>query len=200
MHRLFLLSSLTLDVLIILAVHLYYGVQGRVTWSPHQNPPCSIKILAWSACNILLLTTLLEVFFFNNQSLVWTESWIDSIQLLVFGLFYTDIFSWCIHRCMHHPLLFRHIHAWHHLFHAPYAWVTFYCHPLENLLFNLGNVIGPLWIYQPSHILGKIWTMAALVNAVRSHSIEAEHAEHHRLMKVGYGTSVFMDRLFGTCA
>lgn len=189
------------DLLFIGAVHLYYGTEGRLPWHPVTNqfdPQLTWSVIALNFFNIFTLAALLECFYFDGKPLTWTESWSLSGGLLLFGLFYTDIFSWLVHRAMHHPLLYRKIHSWHHQFYSPYAWVSFYCHPVENLVFNLGNVIGPLLVFQPSHLLGKLWALAALINSIRAHSIEAAHDYHHRYLKVEYGTNVFMDRLLGT--
>jgi len=198
----FLFLNLVVDFWIILLVYGYYSLQGRFPWDykiRSFNKRLTLKIMCINFFNIFSLALILELCFFVYQPVAWLETWSKSVELLIFGLFYTDIFSWIIHKAMHSPWFYKHIHSQHHEFYAPYALVAFYCHPVENLCFNLGNVVGPLFVYQPSFLLGKIWAFLALVNSVRAHAMEGSHDYHHRFLKVEFGTSVFMDRLFGTC-
>lgn len=110
------------------------------------------------------------------------------------------------HRAMHAPGLYRHIHKVHHEFTAPFGLAATYCHPLEQLLSNIGPLVaGPLLLN--SHVLTFwAWVTLATINTINSHSGYAlplapaplGHDYHHMAFVGNYGVLGILDTLHGT--
>ncbi|PGH04538.1 hypothetical protein AJ79_07064 [Helicocarpus griseus UAMH5409] len=114
------------------------------------------------------------------------------------ALFYT------IHRALHHPLLYRHIHKQHHSFTTPMALAAQYAHPVEHLLANVMPIVLPLALRR-AHILSfALFLTAMLLETASVHSGydfagARRHDLHHEKFRVNYGASVgVLDWLFGT--
>ena len=64
---------------------------------------------------------------------------------VAFAVALDDTLFYWLHRLLHHPRIYRHVHKQHHEFHHPVGLATEYAHPIEDLLCNtLSTVAGPL--------------------------------------------------------
>lgn len=118
-----------------------------------------------------------------------------------------DWWFYTTHRFLHTPWLFSRLHHIHHRWVEPISHVSYYCHPLENLLSNTGSVLVPLYIMNASTLLIHLWIFASITQSTLAHAgpmkicgvhITSKHDAHHRIHNVEFGINLFMDRLLGT--
>jgi sterol desaturase/sphingolipid hydroxylase (fatty acid hydroxylase superfamily) len=119
---------------------------------------------------------------------------------------------YCIHRLIHVPVLYKHIHSVHHNSVNPSPWSSLSMHPIEHLLYWSDSLIHLLL---PSHPLLFLYGLqitgtGAVVGHVGFDRIEVggefgvdthayAHYLHHKHFEVNYadGTTA-LDKLFGT--
>jgi lathosterol oxidase len=134
--------------------------------------------------------------------------WIPASGLLALvaidaGLYYS-------HRLMHHRLLFRHIHRWHHRYVAPTVFTTTAMHPVEFFIFASCLLVPALVI--PIHagvyiaVIGYTYFIGMVDHSgIRArwklplHGNNQFHDDHHVYFHCNYGhhTSLW-DRLHDT--
>lgn len=136
--------------------------------------------------------------------------WAYLILSLPIHFIYQDGGAYYAHRILHMPLVYKHIHKWHHYYKQPTAFTTTAMHPLELLLFQSFMllpvftvplhagvyVITLMYIYYYGMIthsgidLKPIWPWALPASY---------HDNHHQYFHVNFAanTSLF-DRLHGT--
>jgi lathosterol oxidase len=113
-----------------------------------------------------------------------------------------DVLFFIVHRAFHHPLLYKHVHAVHHTYKHPFAFVTFYAHPLEHLCANMAPAaLAPFLVQLPASLLAPYLCMA-VANAMVSHSRYGDdtHRIHHKHPRYNLGAAGIVDRLMGTYA
>jgi len=140
--------------------------------------------------------------FSEYQSELPPESFGVWLKQLVWCALWADIWFYTTHRLLHWPVLYRHIHSWHHRWHRPLPWVTYDAHPLEHLLTNTGSILVPLMLVGPtSSLLVHSWVLLVITQATWSHAGPwpwSPHERHHTHFQVHYGLSLFMDRWLQT--
>lgn len=136
--------------------------------------------------------------------------WLLAIMLLA-RLFHEAHF-YAVHRLIHLPFLYRHIHAVHHKSVNPSPWSSLAMHPGEHLLYFSGALIH-LLIF--SHPLLAIYQLhIAALGALGGHfgfdKVETgddqaintdsyDHYLHHKYFVVNYASGLVpFDRIFGT--
>lgn len=62
----------------------------------------------------------------------------ENLCWLVWGLLWEDFFYYITHRLLHHPLIYKKIHKFHHENYSPIVISCIYAHWLE---FYLGNLL-----------------------------------------------------------
>ena len=99
---------------------------------------------------------------------------LPNIQTVLISCFINDhifdVVNYCIHRILHHKLLYKHIHRIHHEYKWTIAMAGQYSHPLEQLFLNilplgsglivLGCHIATAWIY----------ILSSMINSTITHS------------------------------
>jgi sterol desaturase/sphingolipid hydroxylase (fatty acid hydroxylase superfamily) len=145
----------------------------------------------------------------------WARLADHPVWFVVFGLLMSWVhefhFYW-IHRLIHVPFLYKHVHGVHHRFINPSPWSSLAMHPIEHLLYWSGSL---LHLVVPSHPLLFLYHLNITgTGAVVGHigfdkielgentSIDAHayaHYLHHKYFRVNYadGTTA-LDKLFGS--
>lgn len=126
-----------------------------------------------------------------------------------------DTWHYWVHRLMHHPSLYKHVHKIHHNFQAPFGMVAEYAHPIETIVLGFGFFVGILALC--SHfVLLWAWVTFRLMETIDVHSgydvphlnpmhlipgyAGARFHDFHHYNFVGNYSSTFVwwDRLLGT--
>ena len=127
-----------------------------------------------------------------------TEIFIQLIQVFIAG----EIFYYYMHRCLHHKLIYRHIHKIHHEYITPIGIASLYCHPIEMLVGNTLTLIGPLYLFNVHGYVLYLGIILGFFESVADHAgYDTKgnfHDKHHELFNCNYGTFKFLDYLHGT--
>ncbi len=140
------------------------------------------------------------------------EDWVLIMGLALIVPVIHEFHFYCIHRLIHHPVLYKWVHSVHHKSVNPSPWSSLSMHPVEHLLYFSAafyHLILPshpmLAIYQ-IHIAG----FGAVPGHIGFHKIELGedkaidshayiHYLHHRYFEVNYGDGLIpLDQWFGT--
>lgn len=133
---------------------------------------------------------------------------------LCFFLVVEDYANYWLHRALHTPWLYKHIHSVHHENTAPFAIVAAYAHPAETIILALPTFAGPALI-APHLLTVFAWQLLRNYEAIDIHSgyelpftVKAlfpayagvDHHDYHHYMHSGNFASIFVwcDRLYGT--
>jgi len=174
------------------------------------------KELLWSTIGIVgtaVLSTPLQYLVAHGRSKVYVDvgahgyGWLAASALLY--LFVTETMIYWIHRFLHAPLLYRHVHRFHHAFRAPTPWTSFAFHPLDSFAQALPHYLCAflfpvhLSIYLGMLVFVSVWTVLIHdgVSLVRHPAINytGHHTAHHRYNKDNYGQFFTLwDRIGGT--
>jgi 4-alpha-methyl-delta7-sterol-4alpha-methyl oxidase len=140
-------------------------------------------------------------------------AWVIVLQLGLFVLV-DDLLFYCAHRAFHTRWLYRHVHSWHHRYHAPYALLGSVMHPIEHLVIGSIVIVTPLlvgmhvWVFWLC-IVARQWANAEFHAGVEGRwSILSKlpgaggvrhHDRHHEKVRGNYA-SLFshLDRWLGT--
>lgn len=163
----------------------------------------------WTAYEVLILWC------YANGWGPWTTFAQNPIWLVVFGLLmplYHELHFYCIHRLIHTPFLFRHVHCVHHKSVNPSPWSSLSMHPVEHLLYWSDSLIH---LILPSHPLLALYNLhitgtGAVVGHIGFHKIELgenraintaayPHYLHHKYFEVNYADGAIpIDKWMGT--
>ncbi len=168
-------------------------------------------LIAW-----LVIRTPFSQFTLRYESIEtygWTY-WGFSIILMI--LLHDTYFYWT-HRAIHHPKIFRKIHAIHHKSQNPSPWAAFAFHPIEGII--TAAVIVPISLFIPFHTSSLIIFLFFMIvyNAYGHLGYELypknfpetiigkwintsiSHNQHHEKFNGNYGLYfLFWDRWMGT--
>ncbi len=78
---------------------------------------------------------------------------------VVFFLYLDDFLYYWMHRTLHHPRLYRRVHAVHHRVFIPWAVTAHYMHPVEFILTGTLALLGPVLL--GAHVV-TVWIWIAL--------------------------------------
>lgn len=133
---------------------------------------------------------------------------------LLFFLVVEDYLNYWLHRLLHTPWLYKHVHSVHHEHTAPFALIAAYAHPAETLILAIPTFAGPALI-APHLLTVFAWQMLRNYEAIDIHSgyelepsiksvfpgyAGVDHHDYHHYMHSGNFASVFVwcDRLYDT--
>ncbi|KAI9496331.1 hypothetical protein BDB00DRAFT_809983 [Zychaea mexicana] len=120
-------------------------------------------------------------------------------------LLFTDCGIYWVHRYLHHPLLYKHLHKPHHKWLIPTPYSAYAFHPLDgyfqSIPYHLFVYIVPMhkWLYMSMFMFVNIWTILIHDGNFISRSTiintSAHHAVHHLYFNYNYGQYfTFWDR------
>lgn len=166
-------------------------------------------VLIWTAYEVMLFRALAN----GQVPLLSVEShpvWFVAIFLLI--PIWESFYFYCIHRLIHIPVLFRHIHYLHHRNINVGPWSGMSMHPLEQIIF-LGSVLIHFVVgAHPVHILFHLqyYFLTAMTTHTGYHGLlirdsnrlrlgTFHHQMHHRYFECNYGSlEVPWDKWMGT--
>ncbi|KAL1895733.1 c-5 sterol desaturase [Ceratocystis pirilliformis] len=140
-----------------------------------------------------------------DQAPAWWYNWLQFPLFLVF----TDFWIYWIHRGLHHPRIYKHLHKPHHKWIMPTPFASHAFHPVDgwaqSLPYHIFPFVFPLQkvAYVILFAFVNFWTIMIhdgeyltdnpVVNGAACHSL------HHSKFEVNYGQFfTFLDRLGGT--
>jgi lathosterol oxidase len=163
-----------------------------------------IAVTCKSIPSMGILTTVLFVAEVRGHSLLYSDvnehGWAYFVFTAFFFLFFTDMCIYFIHRGLHHPSVYKHLHKTHHLWIIPTPFASYAFHPLDGFLqsspYHLFVFIFPMhkWLYLGAFMFVNFWTTSIhdanykvpdMLKGVINCS--AHHTDHHTLFNYNYG-------------
>jgi sterol desaturase/sphingolipid hydroxylase (fatty acid hydroxylase superfamily) len=134
-----------------------------------------------------------------------THGWVYFVFSILVAMLIHETYYYWLHRWMHRPNVFKHIHKVHHESNITSAWTAFSFHPIEGLLEAL--IVPAILMVIPMHpyaivIHLTIMTFSAAINHLNieiyprnfdRHPIgrwligATHHSHHHRYFRFNYG-------------
>ena len=166
-------------------------------------------VLVWTAYEVLLFWAMANGY---APVLMWADSplWFIGLFLLI-PLWESFYFYW-IHRLLHVPFLYKHVHALHHRNINVGPWSGMSMHPVEHVIFLGSALIHLIVPSNPVHILYHMQylTLTAATTHCGFEGLVVKdknrlklgtfhHQMHHRYFECNYGSlEVPWDKLFGS--
>jgi sterol desaturase/sphingolipid hydroxylase (fatty acid hydroxylase superfamily) len=188
--------------------------KSRFFWFGNQNLDNMARtflfgVTIWTAVEVLFLWAFANGFV---PSLAFSTNPIYLAGLALVVPMIHQLHFYCIHRLIHTPWLYKHVHAVHHRSVNPSPWSSLSMHPVEHILYfssafwHLVIPSNPLIaLYQlhyagfgaiPGHI-GFDRIEMGEDRALDAHALG--HYLHHKYFEVNYGDGMVpLDKLFGT--
>jgi sterol desaturase/sphingolipid hydroxylase (fatty acid hydroxylase superfamily) len=164
----------------------------------------------WTGFEVLLLWS------YANGYGPWTTLAVHPLALIVLWLLipiWHEAHFYVIHRLIHTPFLYRHVHSVHHNSVNPSPWSSLSMHPLEHLLYFSSSLLHLVVWTHPVLVLYQLNRsgMGAIVGHIgfgKMLSADGEkamdthaftHYLHHKYFEVNYGDALIpFDKWFGT--
>ncbi len=166
-------------------------------------------VTIWTAYEVLLLWAMANDY---APMLTWAAHPVWFVALFLLIPVWESFYFYWIHRLLHVPFLYRHVHALHHRNVNVGPWSGLSMHPVEHLIF-LGSVLVHFIVAaHPVHILYHL-QYYALTAATTHTGFEGlvikdrnrlrlgtfHHQMHHRYFECNYGSlEIPWDKLFGS--
>lgn len=183
----------------------------RIQNGSPRRPPLGRTLRLLCLNQFFLLPVLLGVFYVGLRARGWTaEAELPTagrlaLELAVQGLVAPIVF-YGAHRFLHRTWWMRRVHRVHHEFHTTSAWASEYAHPVEFVIGNFGALVAGAWLILPHLASMYLFATLSLLTILVHHSGYAlpwapwsvPHDWHHHRVAEMFGTTGFLDRLFGT--
>ena len=179
--------------------------------------------IMYSMISVLIFATVALLTFYYGKDYVNTYQSIDEYGLVYYGFtwvfmfFIHDTYFYWMHRAMHHPTLFKHVHLVHHKSTNPSPWTAYAFHPIEGLFeamivpilaFSIpihGSAIGLFLLFQIiynvyGHLGFELYPKNFHKNVVGKYvNTSVAHNLHHDKFHGNYGLYFLIwDRIMGT--
>ena len=205
----FLLSGLS---------YLYFFVWRKDRYHPdYKADPAvlrrSMKWAFFSAAGNAALVVPVELLIIYGKSQIYldvdTRGWGYLLLSIAGVVVVAETLIYWIHRALHTPFLYRHLHIYHHQFREPTPFASVAFHPLDSFAqaspYHLCAFLFPMhvWVYHGFVMLATIWAVA-IHDRVRLAPTEwinhtGCHMVHHWYFAHNYGQFFTLwDRLCGT--
>ncbi len=220
--------ALTTLVILVIVVVRYFVAAGIFHLIFYQNPSKKWrgrkvnlqpykegqfqKEIKWSvvASLIFAIAGTLTIWLWQNgytriyEGLYWTDIWYMPVSLAI-AMFLHETYYYWVHKGMHHPKVFRHVHKIHHESLISSPWTAFSFHPLEAILEAV--ILPIILIIIPLHPIVillhlVIMTISSVINHLdveiyprnfENHWLgkwiigATHHSLHHKDFKTNYG-------------
>ena len=172
----------------------------------------------WSVASGVTVWTGYEVLYLASvaKGLIATAPFTEHpVQFLVWILCFPlirGIHFYCIHRLLHHPFLYKHVHITHHRNVNTGPWSGISMHPIENIIYQSSPLIH--FIIPSDPVIVIIHLILVALNPAFTHSgfekiinkdkklldsADFHHQLHHKYFDCNYGNvDVPLDVWFGT--
>ena len=120
---------------------------------------------------------------------------------IVIATIIANFWFYSVHRILHIPWIYQHVHFVHHKYEHVSASIAFYAHFIELVFLNLMSVGIPVILLDLGNVTTFMFLMTAKLNAFIGHTtlIDEFHALHHIKYKFNFGTETrILDILFKT--
>lgn len=194
-----------------------WKVQAEKVATTAQVSKCAWRVALNHLCLVLPLILLTHPVY----ELLGTDHRVETLPTtsamilqICFYFFVEDIVFYWVHRALHQPWLYRHVHSIHHEHAAPFGIAAEYAHPIEVVVLGTATFMGPF--LAPPHLLTLLaWLAFRCMQTVECHSGfdfpwslnrwfplyggADFHDHHHRIHSGNYSsTFIWADKLFGT--
>lgn len=219
--RYFLLASVSFVIFYILFRRTFAGIKIQAAFPKNRDylreilySMSSMAIFATMAYLVVRVLKPVNNMIYGNYG---TLSWWRHALSFIWMFFLHDAYFYWIHRLMHLPWLFRHVHLVHHTSTNPSPWTAYAFHPLEALLeagiipliafsfpvhirdfsfFMLFQIIYNIYGHLGYELYSRFMLNSALGKWINT---GLAHNQHHKYFKGNYGLyTLIWDRVLGT--
>jgi len=168
-------------------------------------------VLPTVCMNILQYWILTFILDYNYIQIRETLSLNYTIYNFIFrlGILMSFVFIWTyfVHRGIHHPSIYSYVHKKHHEFQHPFGFESLYSHPLENFLMNyIPHIVGYFLFDINEAVIIAIYSYVITILTHCGHEwswshyiFSSDHDVHHEKFNYNYGFGMpWMDKLMGT--
>ena len=180
---------------------------------PAEEDAHARRLGFWNVVGNAALGTPFQYWIFHGRGKVYynvaDRGWAYYFLSAAVFLLVTEFLVYWAHRWLHHPILYKHLHLYHHKYRKPTPWVSMAFHPIDSWMQALPYYLCALFI--PVHIsiyagmffFVMLWTFFIhdRVSIVRLDIVHytAHHTIHHAYNKFNFGQFLtIFDRLFGS--
>eukprot|EP01006_Ploeotia_vitrea_P063124 TRINITY_DN84984_c0_g1_i1.p1 TRINITY_DN84984_c0_g1~~TRINITY_DN84984_c0_g1_i1.p1 ORF type:complete len:253 (-),score=21.30 TRINITY_DN84984_c0_g1_i1:112-870(-) len=194
------------------------GQQYLIPRAKHQLPTFALQVKCVIETSIMV-SCVIPVLAYYSLPLFYKLDFSQQLPtiwqfLQGFALCYIcdeTIFYW-VHRVLHHPKLYKHMHKKHHEFVATMAMSSMYAHPIEVLIGILLPSMGAALLFKMHFVTLMAWLLfhsfekaeshAGYVFPIQSCYRNVSKRDHHHVESRGCYGSMFMiwDKVMGTDA
>ncbi len=145
-----------------------YRIQKRRMSAEEVFWPSLMRLAINAVCSLILAVVLWPLLRLSGVHAGGLPHWYEVLWQLPFFLIVDDLGFYFLHRALHTRWLYKHVHAVHHRFTAPWAIAGGYMHPVEYMLITLLALIGPLLV-GPHVVTIWIWAIFRQWEAAEGH-------------------------------